>query len=558
MRIRARLPFFFAGGIAALIPGLAHAGTSQADPSMSEDQIEALIDALQPGDTLQIAPGMYQARELDLHHKDGSPVVGTMSAPITIVGQKAADGSLPRFVADTGQFQEAVRFETGDAFIVLQTLGLSSEGSTVQAGIRVDEGTHDLTISGCEIFDTTGIGIQIETHSNVHDLAIVDNHIHDTGTNTTDGGNGGQAFTAGGFTPDMATTGVYRLLLRHNLVHDTRGQEGDCMKFMYGVYGSVMEDNVLYDCPRGVSGQTENYGLTSYGSGKGHATNSADNNVIQRNFLANTRGMDPSHNNVAIYAGPGTTVANNLILVANIGIAARLEDEVPDMRNLRVVNNTVYDVTDHAFSIRGCQNADTSVVVANNALIAVQPMAFGYRAPDPIGGMVFVANYFTGQDYAEASAPAVNAITQPLSQVFVAPSDTANQADFMPKMGSVLVDAADSMTAPSEDFDLAPRPSGPKPDVGCYELRSDLSNHWQIGAGFKGSQGAGAIPNSSSSGSGGGMNGKGGGCSCRMVDPDGSNALGEWIVAVAAAAITLRSASRRAPRSSPGRGSASR
>jgi hypothetical protein len=503
---------------------------------MSQDQIAALIDSLQPGDTLTFAAGTYQGREIDLHHKDGSPIVGTSGAPITIQGVKAADGTLPHLIADTGQYQEAVAFESGDAFIVLEDLALSSVGSTTQAGVRIDDGTNNLTIQGCQIFDTTGIGIQAETHSNIHDVTIVDNQIYDTGTNGTDGGNGGQAFTAGGFTPDKATTGVYRILIRHNLIHDNMGQEGDCMKFMYGVYASVMEDNVAYNCPRG-SAQAENYGLTSYGSGVGHADNAADNNILRRNFLANTRGLSASEDNVAIYAGPGTTVENNLIVVANIGIAARLESEVPNMRNLRVVHNTVYDVTDHAFSIRGSQNADASVVVANNALIAVQASAFGYRAPDPLGGTVFVANYFTGQDYAEASAPAVIAITQPIAEVFTAPSSTIDKADFMPLMASVLVDHADPPTSSTEDFDLAPRPFGPAADVGCYEFRSDLSNHWQIGAGFKGSQGAGPIPPSSSSSTGSGTSTGGGtstsksGCGCTVVgDPNRAS----WLVAVLA------------------------
>ena len=307
-------------------------------------------------------------------------------------------------------------------------------------------------------------------HSDVHDITIVDNHIHDTGTNTSDGGNGGQAFTAGGFTAQSATTGVYHLLLRHNLVHDTKGQEGDCMKFMYGVYASVMEDNVAYNCPRGVS-QMENYGLTSYGSGVGHADKAADDNILRRNLLANTRGKDATENNVAIYAGPGTTVENNLIIAANVGITARLEDEVPQMRNLRVVHNTVYGVTDHAFSIRGCQDSDATVVVSNNVFVVVDPNAFGYRAPDPVGGMVFVANYFTGMDYAEASAPAVQAITQPLADVFVSPNEALDQADFMPAMGSVLVDAADPATSSADDFDLAARSVG-QADVGAYERRT--------------------------------------------------------------------------------------
>jgi hypothetical protein len=69
-------------------------------------------------------------------------------------------------------------------------------------------------------------------------------------------------------------------VVRHNLVHDNVGQEGDCLKFMYGVYASIFEDNVMYNCPRGVSTESENYGITSYGSGAVNYTIAADDNIV--------------------------------------------------------------------------------------------------------------------------------------------------------------------------------------------------------------------------------------------------------------------------------------
>src|SRR4051794_39758956 len=97
-------PLRFASPLAFLafaVPHAALATTSNADPSMSQDQILGLIDALQPGDTLVFAPGDYQGREIDLHHKDGSPIVGTSGAPITIQGGMTGDMNLPHITADT-------------------------------------------------------------------------------------------------------------------------------------------------------------------------------------------------------------------------------------------------------------------------------------------------------------------------------------------------------------------------------------------------------------------------------------------------------------------------
>lgn len=455
---------------------------------------------------LTVALGEYPGRELDLQTSGGAGIAGTAAAPITIRGARGPNGERPHIVADTDAYQEAVRIRPGCQYLVLEGLHLSAVGSDVQAGIYVDDGVDHVTIRDVEISDVTGIGIQIQTRDDVHDLLVEDSLIHHTGTNTSSGTNGGQGFTAGGFTAATATTGVHHLVLRHNVVHDTRGQEGDCMKFMYGVYASTMEDNVMYDCPRGVA-QAENYGITSYGSGAAHYTNAADDNVLRRNLLFRTGGTHAGEKNVAIYAGPGTVVENNVVVDTDIGIAARLEDEATDMRNLRVVNNTVYRTTDHAFSIRGCATADSSVVVVNNVFAAVVSGAFGYRMPDPTGAMLAAQNRYQGADYGEASPPVMIPITVPLDTVFASPGSVGANTDFMPLAGSVLVDTGTSTSAASDDYDGATRPSGSAPDVGAYELRADLSDHAALGPALKGTLGSEIDYTGGSSG----------GCSCGVA-----------------------------------------
>jgi hypothetical protein len=357
-------------------------------PGVTQVEVAAQLDELAPGDTLTLMPGDYMGVNLDLMHADMSGIAGTATQPIVITGMADGSGNLPHVTADTDNFQEAARLRPGCAYITLENLDLSAVGSQTQAGIYVDPGVNNITITGNLIENVTGIGIQLQTQSDVHDFLIEHNAIYDTGTNTGDGNNGGQGFTAGGFDPTTATTNVYNLVVRGNLVHDNTGQEGDCIKLMYGVFASTIEDNVMYNCPRGVSGETENYGITSYGSGVGHYTNAADDNTVQRNLVLGSSATQAGHDNVAIYAGPGTLVVNNVIIDADQGIAARLEEEASVMRNLSVVNNTVYGATDNAFSIRGCQAADSSVIVTGNALFAVDAAGFGYRMPDPVGAML--------------------------------------------------------------------------------------------------------------------------------------------------------------------------
>lgn len=490
-----------------LVPRLTAAADGSLSPGASQAEVAAAIDALGPGDTLTLEPGEYPNVDLDLKHADDSPLVGTASAHIRIVGKADASGKLPHVIANADAFQEAVRLRTGSTYVDIEGLHLSAKGNDTQAGVFVDSGVSFVTIRDCLIADVTGIGIQIQTQNDVHDLLIEHNEIHDTGTNSQDGNNGGQAFTAGGFTAGSATQGVHHIVLRRNLIHHTMGQEGDCMKFMYGVYASTMEDNVAHDCPRGVSSQTENYGFTSYGSGAGHYQNAADSNAISRNLLVNTAAVVSGHSNVAIYAGPGTRVENNVIVGSNQGIAARLEDEASEMRNLTVRNNTVFGATDYAFSIRGCQNADASVVVTNNALFAVDAKGFGYRMPDPLGAMVAAANYFQGQDYAEAAPPVMNPLSAPAGSVFMSPSTAFPGADFRLVSGSPLVDHGDAGSAPADDFDLAPRPVGSAPDVGAYESGSDPAKHWALAFAFKGSFGSGGGAGAGGARSGGGGSG---------------------------------------------------
>jgi hypothetical protein len=534
-----RHPFAAASIAAGILLTAGGAGAAQyvLTPGVTQAEVAAKLDALLPGDTLTLMPGEYDGIDLDLMHADLTGVAGTAAQPITITGMADASGDLPHVVADTDDYQEALRLRPGCAYLDISNLHLSAQGSQTQAGIFVDSGVSFVNVTDNVIEDVTGIGVQIQTQSNVHDLLVEHNAIYDTGTNTSDCNNGGQAFTAGGFDPTTATTDVYHLVVRQNLVHDNTGQEGDCIKLMYGVFASIIEDNVMYNCPRGVSGETENYGIISYGSGVGHYTIAADDNIVQRNLVLGSAAVQAGHDNVAIYAGPGTQVVNNVVILSNQGIAARLEAEASVMRNLTVINNTVYDASDNAFSIRGCQTADASVIVTGNALIAVDPMGFGYRMPDPTGAMVARANDYTGLDYAEAAPPVMNKLGASLAALFTSPTTNVPGADLMPAPGSPLLGEADPPTAPPVDFDLTPRPSA-SPDVGAYQRTADLASHWALALAFKGSAAMGGIPDAGgpgaagSSGAAGGGEGAGGGggdarsggCSCDVAGARGFDA----------------------------------
>src|SRR4029079_824476 len=157
----------------------AHASSTEVAiaPGVTQAEVAQKLDALVPGDTLTLAPGDYSGIDLDLQHKDGSGIAGTESAPITIVGTPDASGNLPHIIAAADNYQEAVRLRSGSAYIKIQKLHLSAKGSQTQAGILIDSGVNHIEITDDLIEDVAGIGIQIQTQSDVSDILVEHNEI---------------------------------------------------------------------------------------------------------------------------------------------------------------------------------------------------------------------------------------------------------------------------------------------------------------------------------------------------------------------------------------------
>ncbi len=435
------------------------------NPSATQAEVDGKVASLAPGDELVFASGDYSGITLQLQ------LQGTAQAPITIRG--AFPGPRPRIIANADLFQEPVRFLSGSSHVIIEQLHLTMTGSLTQSGVRFDDDVHDVTIRCNEISDINGIGIDLELKNDVHDILFEDNHVHHTGMNVSDPNNAGSGFSAGAFSGSTSVTGVHDLVLRGNVVHDTQGQDGNCMRFLYGVYDSIMQDNVVYACPRGATG-TSPYALLSVGTGAAWSGDLTQNNILRRNLVVDSIGPVPGTSYVAIYAGSGTTVANNVVVNADHGIVARPEG-VP-MRNLRVNHNTVYGAEEEAFSMIA-DGADSTVIVANNVFLTSSPAAFGYRFLANGGVPVIESNYYTGSDLAELPASAMAVLTASLAETFVNASGSIPGADFMPLPTGPLVDVGSNVVSATKDFDQAPRPFGSARDIGAYEWRTDLSDH---------------------------------------------------------------------------------
>jgi len=405
---------------------------------------------------------------------------GTVGAPITFKGA-GFPNQKPTILAytDGPHYQECFNIPSGAAYIVIDNFQLKHQGTYTQAGILISSNVHDITITYCDMGPLTGTGIQAQDNTDIYNMVITYNEIHDTGQNTGDPGNGGYGIIFGGFTAEQ---NVYDLFIQDNYIHDSLGNEGDCIYFGYGVYSSQILDNVFVNCPSREATQSETYGLLI--ESNSHYTDASKVNIVARNFFYKTYLAGKT--NLAIYSAPGVYIYNNLIVQANNGIAMRLES-ASSWSNTRVMHNTIYSCSDQfAFSSNG-DIADDTYIISNNVFSvgSYTGSVYGYRWSGT-GPAVVTTNYYDGQSYTELSEPSqMTPISGSTTSYFDEAGDTL-PFDFIPQ--STFVDTANAAYSLSYDFDDNPRPIGAGPDIGCYEaLKPGVAqaNHWIPAESFK-------------------------------------------------------------------------
>ena len=287
------------------------------------DDVEALINALAPGDELTLEAGVFTLTE-----RFSFSLTGTEEAPIVI---RAADGADVLFHRPDANQNI---WDFSGTWVTIR--GLRFSGGS--AGLRV-EGADHLTIEDCELFDTADVALRMNnagvTYRNVR---ILRNHIHHTGG------------TGEGMYLGCNEDGCRLLdsLIEGNWVHHTNGPtvtQGDGIELKEGSAGNVIRDNVIHDT---------NYPciLTYSAAGNGPA------NVIERNVLwgCGDHGIQSARDAI---------IRNNIILGAGgAGISLQPHQSgVPG--NQEVVHNTVFNRGGDAIAVR---NAAGPVVVANNAV----------------------------------------------------------------------------------------------------------------------------------------------------------------------------------------------
>jgi hypothetical protein len=456
----------------------ASAATTEVGPG---DDVEAAMNALQPGDELVLRDGMYTLT--DAWHVT---MKGTQTAPISVHAKDGEHPHLNRPAVD----QNIIDF---DEVSFTELRGIEFSGGS--AGLRLIN-VNFMTIQDCEVHDTGDVAIAANSGAEYQGLKILHNHLHNTG------GTGEGMYI--GCNDNHCR--VYDSLFAGNYIHDTKGpnvSQGDGIEIKEGSYNNVVRDNVIHD-----TGYPCIITYSTVGNGAP--------NVIERNVLWNCGDH-------GIQSAADVIIRNNIILGSAADGIANQPHQAGTPSNIQIVNNTILHPTNDAIASTGITG---SVIIANNAVYAKQGNAI--RVAGTLGQVITQGNVGMG-----ATPGLVGGFSMgDIATDFVGASFSGMiPNDVFPKAGSKLIGAADAQYLAADDFNGTLRNGAA--DVGAYKFDAAGNTGWTIVGGFK----AGApitsdagLPSGSGDGSPGATGGSGGaaavagspeatessGCGCRV------------------------------------------
>jgi Right handed beta helix region len=437
----------------AALPYRAGARTLEIQPAVSgsDEEFERVANTLQPGDTLVLRGGTYSQTA-----RRAVTVNGTAAAPIVIRSAPGESALLTRPLdnMDTQNNIELVNCN----YLVLH--GLRFEGGSI--GVRFIGGNH-ITVENCEIFGTGNNAMAMNSASSTG-VVVRHNEIHHTGLSTS-GTTEGEGLYVG---CNNATCSVTNSVFENNYIHHLRATSGggnDGIEIKVGSYGNIVRNNVIHDNNIG----TRFPGIFVYGGG-------TPANIVEGNAIWDS--------GEAIQVVSDAVIRNNLILNSDVGITAAPHVQVAQMRNVTIVNNTIYG---HATGIRVRWTNAANMVLANNAIYSPSGTAVDASG---LTTSTVEANYVQGLMSGASVGGAAFVSGGSADSAFVNPLGF----EFWPTSTSVLRGRGAPSMAPPLDFNGTIR-TAPF-DVGAYEREGLASNPgWRVGSGFKsGSASVDTIP----------------------------------------------------------------
>ena len=424
---------------------------SNADGTCNEE-FENVVNTLLPGDLLVLHGGIYSqtCRRLITGRN------GTADAPIIV---EAAPGERPVLTrpdnAAHSYPENNIEIENSSYLIIR---GLGFRGGDL--GVRFMGAINHITFEDNEVYETGANALALNS-GNSDSMVLRRNHIHHTGLDTSSSTTGEGMYLG----CNDNTCRITNSLIEGNYIHHLRSTNSggnDGIEVKVGSYGNVIRDNVIHDTTIG----TRYPCIFVYGGGPGL-------NIVEGNAVWSC--------GEGIYAVADATVRNNIIFSSDVGISSYPHVQVSQMRNLNIVNNTIYG---NGECLYARWNSVTNAVLANNAIYCP-----GTTAVDASGFsnvQVVIRNNYIEGNLAGASID---------NQTFFAGGTAATSfidpetANLWPQATSVLLGKGALAYSPAIDFNNTSRMD--PIDVGAYETNGLPTNPgWRIQQGFKGTAGS--------------------------------------------------------------------
>ena len=409
----------------------ARAATIEIGPA---DNFRAVIQGLDPGDTLVLGGGTYT-----LSSYFAITLQGTSALPI-VIRAKADEHPVIEYA---GNAQNIVNI-VNSRFLTLE--GIEFTGGS--RGLRFTGGS-DITVRNCHMHHTGDNAISANDAGNDYArFQFIHNEIDHTGGT-------GEAFYLGCNNDGCQ---FHDSLIANNYIHDLDGSsvsQGDGIEIKQGSYANIVRDNVIHG--------TRYPGITLYDThGNG------DPNIIERNLV-----WSSEDNGIQVTAD--AIVRNNIVLGAAANAIASNTVQGGSASNLTIVNNTLLMASGNGIRLNGVSGA---VIVANNAIYA--PHGYAIRATGSTGFVSASSNAGQG-DPLGVTVGFDNGGN--LANDFHAAAFTgAPPQNLMPK-GAILVGAANAAYLPSEDYGARNRDI--QADIGAYRANTNGNPGWPLQAGFK-------------------------------------------------------------------------
>ena len=375
--------------------------------------LEAAMNALTPGDKMEIAAGTY-----NLTSKFNLDVQGTPSAPIWIAPATGAT-----VVINMTATQNIMNIGENSQTRYLCIRGIEFTGNS--SGLRLYDCTQ-VWLDQNHIHNTGDAAITTNTHDTSY-LHITRNDIHNTG------GTGEGMYLGANNGAVIMSNSIIAL----NHVHDilTGISQGDGIEVKQGSYGNLIAENLVHD--------------TNYPCILVYGTAGQAQNIVERNVCYNS-----GDNTMQIQ---GECIVRNNLCINGAGSAFASQPHQGNPVNLQVVHNTFVN-SGRAAKLSSWGGA-ANMVFANNACYSTANMAIDCNG---ISGVTFAGNVCFGSVTSGITFTTGNGLSD-----FTNITTSGANRDAHPGTGSALLGAASTTYATTADLEGTTR-TAPH-DAGCLE-----------------------------------------------------------------------------------------